>query len=77
MVLNGWQRLWLVTAVLLFPLVAWQFTGTLEDKSSTPVVIAAFVTAWAVPVGVLYAGGVVVAWVIKGFRDPIGADRAR
>lgn len=61
--MNGWQRLWVVAAVVWLPL-AWQFDG-----SSPWGVVGAAV--YVIPVGVLYMCGVAIAWVRRGFLQSI------
>jgi len=66
--LNGWQRLWVVVAVVLLPLVV----STIMVKFSTEkmhtdemVIIGLFL--WAGLVGAIYLFGFAVAWVRRGF----------
>ena len=65
---NGWQRAWLVTSVLwiIFWIVlgfgvAYQGKLTSEDALW-------FFTAAVLPPQILYAAGLAVAWVLRGFR---------
>jgi hypothetical protein len=61
--LNGWQRLWVVIAVLWLPLAGQAVVrvGTTE-MWWTKLVVG--VAVWAIPLLVLYGVGLVVAWVL-------------
>jgi hypothetical protein len=59
--LNGWQRLWLVLSIIWFALVALLF---LYSRNIT--FVLAFLT-WAIPTGLLYAGGLAIKWILAGF----------
>jgi hypothetical protein len=66
MVLNGWQRLWIVLSVLWVAFIALQFSrGTV-----TVTEVLTYGTAWAVvPPAALYAIGRLAGWVVRGFTD--------
>lgn len=59
--LNGWQRLWLVLSVIWLALVALLFLSI-----STFSFFQAFLF-WAIPAGLLYAGGLAIKWILAGF----------
>jgi len=64
--LNGWQRLWLLAAVL-WAVVILALAG-MPDRSWA-VQSALFVARlWIVPVAVVYAFGFGLLWVTRGFR---------
>ena len=63
--LNGWQRLWVVLAALWFPVTVWQFV-TIGDGSATSIGLGILVCA--TPLALLYAAGLTVAWVRRGFE---------
>jgi hypothetical protein len=59
--LNGWQRLWVVlsfTWLVLIALMVW-YVPTFPF-------FRAFLI-WAIPSGLLYAGGLAVKWILAGF----------
>jgi hypothetical protein len=69
--MNGWQRLWLVTSIVWGVVILalaglFQFGGDQAVPSSTIVVFLA--RLWIVPVAAVYASGLGVAWVRRGFQ---------
>lgn len=69
--INGWQRLWLVAsvvwAVVILALAGFfQFGGDQAVPSGTMVVF--LVRLWVVPVAAVYASGLALAWVRRGFQ---------
>jgi hypothetical protein len=71
--LNGWQRLWIVTAtawVLLVLLVAIGLVAEQGAARSLEAPIPAVILGvTVVPPAVLYLTGVAVAWIRRGFRS--------
>ena len=66
--LNGWRRLWVVVSVVWVAGMAWQLTlgpaGTMGEAFL-------YGSVWLVgPPAVAYLTGLVVAWVVRGFRRP-------
>ena len=64
--LNGWQRLWLLAsviwAVMLFALAGMPDSGwTIQNA-------LVVVRLWIVPVAAVYALGLSLAWVMRGFQ---------
>ena len=66
--LNGWQRIW-VLASILWAVVILLLAGVLEPDRDQTVESALFaVRLWIVPVVAVYAFGLGLAWVRRGFR---------
>ena len=63
--LNGWQRLWVVIASLWMPLGIWQWAVLSPSLQG----LALGFAVCATPLAVLYAAGLTVAWVRRGFRE--------
>ena len=75
---NGWQRLWLVLT-LAWTLTVW--LGTTHDLVYSPAnhnleQIVIYLLLWLAPPILLYAGGLVVRWVYRGFR-PLSSERRK
>jgi hypothetical protein len=69
MSLNGYQRIFAVIAALWL-VVAAQFSLAVGAGSdSIALKVGAFLAGWAIPLAVLYVGGLVVAWVVRGLRQ--------
>jgi hypothetical protein len=67
--INGWQRLWLLASIL-WAVVILALSGTLQSGHavlSTHVVLFV-VRLWIVPVAAVYALGLGLAWVGRGFQ---------
>ena len=70
--INGWQRLWLVAAVLWAVAVlslggVFQFSGDHAVRSAD---MATFLLRlWSVPVAAVYVFGAAAAWVRRGFQS--------
>ena len=64
--LNGWQRLWLVAAIL-WAVVVLALAGT-PDRGWTMQSALFVVRLWIVPVAAVYGFGLGLAWVRRGFR---------
>ena len=71
MLLNGWQRLWLVTS-LVWAVVILLLAGILQsggDRTVPSATATLFVLRlWIVPVAAAYALGLGLAWVRRGFQ---------
>ena len=69
--INGWQRLW-VLASILWAVVILLLAGILQfdgDQTVPSANVAVFVVRlWIVPVAAVYAFGVGLAWVRRGFQ---------
>jgi len=66
--LYGWQRLWVVIAVLLLvPFVFVVFMESSSEKADTLKVVFYALLIWASLVGMIYLFGVAVAWIRRGF----------
>jgi len=70
MYINGWQRLWLLAAVVWAVAIlalagAFQFDG--DHAVPTASLILFLLRLWLVPVAAVYASGRGVAWVRRGF----------
>ena len=66
--INGWQRLWLLTA-LLWAFAVLSVSGTLQPTGDHTVQGALFVARlWIVPVAAAYGFGLGLAWVRRGFQ---------
>ncbi len=69
--INGWQRLWLLASIL-WAVVILALSGILQSSGDHAVpsasVVLFVVRLWIVPVAVVYALGLGVAWVGRGFQ---------
>lgn len=71
MPINGWQRLWLVASIV-WAVVILLLAGILRSggdqtvPSATEALFA--VRLWIVPVAAVYAFGLGLAWVRRGFQ---------
>jgi hypothetical protein len=68
--LNGWQRLWLLASIL-WAVVILALAG-MPDRGWTIQSAMFVVRLWIVPVAAVYALGLGLAWVMRGF----GASRS-
>jgi hypothetical protein len=67
--LNGWQRLWVVLAILwCVPIGALLVANAPHPYDREYGGLGALVLI--VPPGVLYLAGLAVAWIRRGFREP-------
>ena len=64
--LNGWQRLWLVASIL-WAVVLLALAGTPDDGWTAQSALFV-VRLWIVPVTAVYALGLGLAWVMRGFH---------
>ena len=64
--INGWQRLWLLASIL-WALVVLALSGTLQSVPSAHAVLFVM-RLWIVPVAAVYALGIGLAWVGRGFH---------
>ena len=69
--INGWQRLWLLASIL-WAVVILLLAGILQSDGDQTVPSATealvVVRLWIVPVAAIYAFGVGLAWVRRGFQ---------
>jgi len=67
--INGWQRLWLLASIL-WAVAILALSGTLQSGHAVPSahVVLFVVRLWIVPVAAVYALGLGLAWVGRGFR---------
>ena len=66
--INGWQRLWLLASIL-WAVVILLLAGILQPGRNQTAHDALFVVRlWIVPVVAVYAIGLGLAWVRRGFR---------
>ena len=66
--LSGWQRLWLLASILWAVVIlalAGRFT---PDSGWTVQSVMVVVRLWIVPVTAVYALGIGLVWVMRGFR---------
>jgi hypothetical protein len=59
--INGWQRLWLVASIL-WAVVILALAGRFRSD------VGQVVRLWIVPVAAVYAFGLGLAWVRRGFQ---------
>jgi len=64
--LNGWQRLWL-TASILWAVVLLALVG-MPDRGWTMQSALFVVRLWIMPVAAVYAFGLSLVWIMRGFR---------
>jgi hypothetical protein len=64
--LNGWQRLWLLASIL-WAVVILALAG-MPDRGWTMQSALFVVRLWIMPVAVVYAFGLGLVWVMRGFR---------
>lgn len=68
MKLNGWQRLWLlVTVIWAIPWAVLIFADMQSGGDVGLASLAFWLSGWIIPSLALYALGLGVAWVIRGF----------
>jgi hypothetical protein len=69
--INGWQRLWLLASIL-WAVVILALSGILQSDGDHAVpsanMVLFVVRLWIVPVATVYALGVGLAWVGRGFQ---------
>jgi hypothetical protein len=69
--INGWQRLWLLASIL-WAVVILALAGVLQSDGDRTVPSASavlfVVRLWIVPVAAVYAFGLGLAWVRRGFQ---------
>ena len=66
MVLNGWQRLWVLSSALWVAFIALQ----LSRGTVTVTEVLTYGAAWSLlPPAALYAIGLLAAWVVRGFTN--------
>jgi hypothetical protein len=66
--INGWQRLWLLASVI-WGVAILAFSGILGSGEAVPSANILFILRlWVVPVVAVYALGVSIAWVGRGFQ---------
>jgi hypothetical protein len=64
--LNGWQRLWLLASIL-WAVVILALVG-MPDRGWTMQSALFVVRLWIMPVAAVYAFGLGLFWVMRGFR---------
>ena len=64
--LNGWQRLWLLASIL-WAVVILALAG-MPDSGWTMQSALFVVRLWITPVAMVYAFGLGLVWVMRGFR---------
>jgi hypothetical protein len=69
--INGWQRLWLLASIL-WAVAILAVSGILQADGDHAVpranMVLFVVRLWIVPVAAVYALGLSLAWVGRGFR---------
>lgn len=69
--INGWQRLWLLGSIL-WAVVILTLAGIFQSGGDQVVTSASMVLfmvrLWTVPVAAVYAFGLSLAWVRRGFQ---------
>ena len=65
--LNGWQRLWLMASIL-WAVVVLALAGGSPDDGWTIQSALFVVRLWIVPAGSVYALGLGLTWVMRGFH---------
>jgi hypothetical protein len=65
--INGWQRLWLLAAIL-WAVVILALAGVLQSGVPTANEAMLVVRLWIVPVAAVYGLGLGLAWVRRGFH---------
>jgi hypothetical protein len=69
--INGWQRLWLVASIL-WAVVIVLVSGILQSGGGQTIpgadAASLVVRLWVVPVAAVYALGLGLAWVRRGFQ---------
>jgi hypothetical protein len=63
---SGWQRLWLLASIL-WAVVIVALAG-MPDRGWTMQSALFVVRLWIVPVAAVYALGLSIAWVMRGFQ---------
>jgi hypothetical protein len=68
--INGWQRLWLLAAILWAVAIV-AVSGILQSDQAIPSaqMVMSVVRLWIVPVAAVYALGFGLAWVARGFQS--------
>lgn len=71
MLINGWQRLWLLASIL-WAVVILVLAGILQSDGDLTVpsanVVLFLVRLWIVPVSAVYGFGLGIGWVRRGFQ---------
>jgi len=69
--LNGWQRLWLLASIL-WAVAVLALAGIFQSDGNQAVLsaytVVFVVRLWIVPVAAIYAFGLGLAWVRRGFH---------
>jgi hypothetical protein len=68
--ITGWQRLWLVASIL-WAVAILALAGFFQDDDpavQNTTMVLFLVRLWVVPVAAVYASGVGLAWVRRGFQ---------
>ena len=69
--LNGWQRLWLLASIL-WAVAVLALAGIFQSDGNQTVpsanMVLFVVRLWMVPVAAMYAFGLGLAWVRRGFH---------
>ena len=69
--INGWQRLWLLGSILWAVVIlalAGSFQSSGDQVVTSPNMVLFVVRLWIVPVVAVYAFGLGLAWVRRGFH---------
>jgi len=64
--INGWQRLWLLASIV-WAVVLLALAG-MPDRGWTMQSALFVVRLWIMPVAAVYAFGLSLVWVMRGFR---------